>query len=186
MTKLLVVTGSVRKGRAADGVLAATIKEVHAVDGFDLTIADVAAMNLPFYDNEHSPSDPNFIQTNPNVAAWSQMVTDTDAVLLLMPEYNHTLSAVQKNAIDWLYHEWTDKPMLFVAYGWYAGEHSLAQLQEISTVIKWKALESSVGLKFTQDINLDGNVLDENVSQLLAESMTKLVTAASPEPVSVA
>jgi len=70
-----------------------------------------------------------------------------------------------------------------VAYGWYAGEHSLAQLQEISTVIKWKALESSVGLKFTQDIDLDGNVLDENVSQLLAESMTKLVTAASPESV---
>ena len=76
--------------------------------------------------------------------------------------------------------------MLFVAYGWYAGEHTLAQLHEISTVIKWKALESPVGLKFTQDIDLEGNVLDENVSQLLAESMTELVTAASPEPVSVA
>ena len=160
MTKLLVVTGSVRKGRAADGVLAATIKEVHAVDGFDLTIADVAAMNLPFYDNEHSPSDPNFIQTNPNVAAWSQMVTDTDAVLLLMPEYNHTLSAVQKNAIDWLYTEWKDKPVGIIAYGWYGGTNALVTLREIATVIKIDLKDTPAELYFTKDIATDGSVID--------------------------
>ena len=186
MAKVLIVTGSVRPNSVNGKVVELVRGAVEAQSGAEARVADLGEINLPFYNGATPPSVDDFEAGNEAARNWSELVKAADAVVLVSPEYNHGLSGIQKNAIDWLYHEWTDKPMLFVAYGWYAGEHSLAQLQEISTVIKWKALESSVGLKFTQDIDLDGNVLDENVSQLLAESMTELVTAASPEPVSVA
>ena len=186
MTKVLIVTGSVRPNSVNGKVVELVRGAVEAQPGAEAQVADLGEINLPFYNGATPPSVDDFEAGNEAARNWSELVKAADAVVLVSPEYNHGLSGIQKNAIDWLYHEWTDKPVLFVAYGWYAGEHSLAQLQEISTVIKWKALESPVGLKFTQDIDLEGNVLDENVSQLLAESMTELVTAASPEPVSVA
>jgi NAD(P)H-dependent FMN reductase len=97
-------------------------------------------------------------------------------VVFVAPEYNHGLSAIQKNAIDWLFNEWTDKPVAFVAYGWYAGAHTLAQLQEISTVIKWKPVEKSAGLQFTKDIELDGSSIDGGLAtQIVGETLDLLV-----------
>lgn len=72
------------------------------------------------------------------------MVSKADAVMFVAPEYNHGLSAVQKNAIDWLYSEWNAKVVAYVVYGWHAGVHTLAQLQEISTVVKWKPIDKVV------------------------------------------
>jgi NADPH-dependent FMN reductase len=40
-----------------------------------------------------------------------------DAFVFVTPEYNHGIGGALKNAIDFLYHEWTDKAAGFVATG---------------------------------------------------------------------
>ncbi len=163
MTKLLVVTGSARKGRVADSVLEAVQKEASTIEGIELTVADLATLNLPFYDNELPPSNPDYSETNEAVVTWGKMVSEADGIVLLMPEYNHTLSAIQKNAIDWLYSEWADKPVGVVTYGWYGGAHSLVTLKEIATVIKINLHDHPAQLYFTKDLAVDGTILDEAV-----------------------
>ena len=74
-----------------------------------------------------------------------------------------------------MYHEWTDKPVVFVAYGWYAGANTLTQPAEISTVLKWRPVEKSVGLQFTKDIDLEGNVLDGDTVDIVLENIVSII-----------
>ena len=106
------------------------------------------------------------------------MVSKADAVMFVAPEYNHGLSAVQKNAIDWLYSEWNAKVVAYVVYGWHAGVHTLAQLQEISTVVKWKPIDKVVALQFTRDIATDGSLIaTEEVRGEIVAAVDQLVQA---------
>lgn len=159
MTHILIATGSARKGRAADGILKAVLQETENINTISVSVADIAALNLPFFNNENPPSSPDFVETNENVTTWRNQVSAADAVILLVPEYNHTLSAIQKNSIDWLYSEWNGKPILPITYGWYGGKHSLVTLREIASTLKMD-LKDPVQLTFEKDIETNGNLID--------------------------
>ena len=175
MTKVLVVTGSARPNSANINVVELVKTEFEA-RGATVEVANLKELALPYFEGVTVPSAEDFEITNQAVQHWSDAVKGADAVVFVAPEYNHGLSAIQKNAIDWLFNEWTDKPVAFVAYGWYAGAHTLAQLQEISTVIKWKPVEKSAGLQFTKDIELDGSSIDGGLAtQIVGETLDLLV-----------
>lgn len=118
MTKILTVIGSARKGRVAEKVNQYIHDTAEALSGVEIITADLKELALPFFDHEVTPSSPDYAPTNEQVKKWAELVTDADAVLFVTPEYNHTLSAVQKNAMDSLFTEWQDKPVSAVAYGW--------------------------------------------------------------------
>lgn len=157
---ILVVTGSIRKGRVADTILEHVKNEVTKHDDLALTVADLKDLDLPFFDSEDVPMSPAFKPTNEKVLAWTKLVGDTDGVILLTPEYNHSLSAVQKNAIDWIYTEWVDKPVSAIGYGWSGGSLALGVLKEVLGNVKAKQLPTVSSLRFMKDINPDGTILD--------------------------
>lgn len=160
MTNVLVVLGSARKGRVADRVASYILQEAKTYNNLSLSVVDLAELELPFYNDEYSPSDPNYTATDPQVIAWGKRVSEADAVLFVTPEYNHTLSAIQKNAIDWLYAEWENKPVGIVAYGFYGGEHALTTLRVIAPVIKIDIKGTPAQLFFRKDLAPDGTILD--------------------------
>lgn len=161
---LLIVIGSVRTGRVADKVLEYIQSEVTQRDDVIVTVADLAKIELPFFNNENAPMSPDYVQTNEQVVAWSTLVNEADSVLFITPEYNHTLSAVQKNALDWLSTEWNDKPVTAVAYGWSGGSLAVATLREVLTNVKASVQQDMAQLVFMKDLNPDGSILsDENV-----------------------
>ena len=170
--KIAVVTGSARPNSVNHKVVELVQNEINRRDGYEAQVADLEALGLPFFNGAMPPSTEGYEITDDTVRAWSDVITGVDAVVFVSPEYNHGLSAIQKNAIDWLFNEWTDKPVAFVAYGWYAGAHSLEQLREISTVIKWKPVEETAGLQFTKDIDLDGSVIE---TEAVAEKISGLI-----------
>lgn len=161
MTHAIIVLGSARKGRVADAVLTHILQEVDSYESITTTVVDLAELNLPFFNNEHAPSDPNYTPTDERVIAWSKLVQESDAVVFVTPEYNHTLSAIQKNAIDSLFTEWNNKPTAIVSYGWAGGSRSNATLKEIATVVKMDIKENPAELYFTKDISVDGSVIDQ-------------------------
>ena len=176
MSKTLIITGSVRPNSVNHKIVELVKTDIEGREGQEAQVADLGELNLPFYNGATPPSAENYEITDETVRRWSELVTGADAVVLVSPEYNHGLSAVQKNAIDWLFTEWADKPVAFVAYGWYAGAHSLDQLREISTVIKWKPVEKTAGLQFMKDIALDGSVIDnDTVSREITGVIDQLI-----------
>ncbi|MUL63712.1 FMN reductase [Mycobacterium sp. CBMA 234] len=92
--KVLVLVGSLRA--ASLNRQLAEVAAESASDGVTVRVADGLG-ELPFYnedlDNESAPEA---------VVALRQIAGDADAFLAVTPEYNGTIPAVLKNAIDWL------------------------------------------------------------------------------------
>lgn len=123
--RLMIILGSVRQNRRGEKV-AAWVKRVAEADKrFEIELADVKKLGLPFYDEPiggpfmiaASGSD----YTNPKGKAWAQAVSQAEAYILVTAEYNHSYPASLKNALDWVGPEWGGKPVTFVSYGGLAG-----------------------------------------------------------------
>jgi NAD(P)H-dependent FMN reductase len=120
MSRVLVIVGSTRPGRAADLVMPWVISRARAQQGFDTEVADLRDWPLPTF-AEHPGTigdiaDPTY--SEPIVRAWNQKVKQADAFIVVTPEYNHSLPAALKNAIDsvWLSFGFRNKPVAAVGY----------------------------------------------------------------------
>jgi NAD(P)H-dependent FMN reductase len=120
MSKVLVIVGSVRPARAADLVVPWVAARARAHDGFDVEIADLRDWPLPIF-AEHPGtigdiSDPTY--SEPIVQAWNKKVKQSDAFIVITPEYNHSVPGGLKNAIDsvWLSFGFRNKPVATVGY----------------------------------------------------------------------
>lgn len=175
--KLLVVISSVRPNRLADKILAEVQKELKAYSEFEVSVADFRANPLPFFDGSSSPSAPDFKATDENVIKWTTQVDDADALLVLSAEYNHSYTAVLKNAIDWVPAAiLEDKPVGFIGYGWAGGSRANEKTRILLTeFLKANPTEAEGNLRFTQEIDLDGSILDaEGVSTAIRTALDAL------------
>lgn len=126
MTTLQIIVASTRPGRIGlpIGRWCAARAEEHG--GFDVSLVDLAAWDLPMMDE---PAHPRLRQyTRPHTMRWSAQVAAGDAFVLVMPEYNFGYTAPLKNAVDYLYAEWADKPVGLVSYGGVSGGLRATQL----------------------------------------------------------
>ena len=180
MSKILVVIGSARPGRVADKVLGYIQEDLVNREGLEVTVADLAELNLPFFNNENSPMSPDYTITEPAVAAWSELVKASDSVVFITPEYNHALTAIQKNALDSLGADWAEKPVTAVAYGWSGGSLAVANLREVLGNLKTDTKDSFAQLAFMKDLNPDGSILDE--ASVKAQIATALEEILAKEP----
>jgi NAD(P)H-dependent FMN reductase len=93
--RILALVGSLRAGSHNRQLAEAAVK--HAPEGVDIQVFEGLA-EIPFYnediDVEGSVPAP--------AARLREAVAAADALLLFTPEYNGTIPAVLKNAIDWL------------------------------------------------------------------------------------
>ncbi|MFF1460597.1 NAD(P)H-dependent oxidoreductase [Streptomyces sp. NPDC058330] len=119
--RILALVGSLRAGSHNRQLAEAAAK--HAPEGSTVDIAEGLA-ELPFYNED--------LDVEGNVPAAAVRLRETaaqaDAFLLFSPEYNGTMPAVLKNAIDWLSRPYgagalTGKPVAVVgtAFGQYGG-----------------------------------------------------------------
>lgn len=158
--KLLVLTGSARPNTVGDALLPYFEKAASEHGDVMVEVAKVADLNLPFYNAPTPPSAEGYEATDENVNAWGKMVNSADAVIWLMPEYNHSITGIQKNAIDWLYKEWKDKPLGIVAYGFYEGKYVLESIQNVIDVVS-PDVRHKTGLGLMKHLSPDGSVTEE-------------------------
>lgn len=93
-TRVLALVGSLRTGSYNRQLAEAAIK--HAPDGIQVEIFDGLA-ELPFYNEDIDRRG-----AVPSADRLRAAVESADALLFLTPEYNETMPALLKNAIDWL------------------------------------------------------------------------------------
>ena len=178
MSNILVVLGSIRPNRVADKMLEHINADLQAREDVSVSIADLKELAMPFFDGDTSPMSGELVVTDENVKQWAKMVGDADGVVLVMPEYNHSMTAVQKNAIDWLYAEWNDKPIAAISYGWTGGSLALATAKEVLSNVQANLLPTPAQLAFMKQINIDGTAIDQvAVDTAIHTALDELVAA---------
>jgi NAD(P)H-dependent FMN reductase len=125
--KLAIVIGSIRPNRFADHP-AQWITEIARQRGdFDVEVIDLKDYPLPIFAEEASPA---WAPSKDAVAQrWQRKVAEFDAYVFVAAEYNRGPTAALKNALDYAYKEWNNKPVSFVGYGGVGGARAVEQLR---------------------------------------------------------
>jgi NAD(P)H-dependent FMN reductase len=145
--KVFIIVGSTRPGRAgraiADWFYAQATKQQ---SGVQFELVDLVDWELPLL-NEPVPPKAHMYQYE-HTKLWSAKIAEADGYILVTPEYNHGYPASLKNALDYLYHEWADKPVGFVGYGLGGGQLAVRQLQQVVKELQMQPLDEQLGIIF--------------------------------------
>lgn len=141
--KITILTGSNRPGRfniqPAQWITNIAKKNTN----IEASLVDLQELSLPFLD-EAIPASQNKY-ANEHTKAWSKIIGESDGFIFVTPEYNHSYSAVLKNAIDYLFVEWNYKPVAFVSYGaLVAGARAVEHLRGIAGELKMYDIREQV------------------------------------------
>lgn len=124
-----VIAGSTREGRFSDKAAAWIAEELKKLEGVVVEVLDLRDYDMPFFNEPSSPSFKQEPYKNEAVVRFTKKIEEGDAFVIVTPEYNHGTSGVLKNALDWVYQEWNNKPVSFVSYGGVGGARAVEQLR---------------------------------------------------------
>ncbi len=125
MTKLNIgiILGSTREGRLSPQV-GNWVKELADKRGdANYTIIDIADYKLPLLGEKDGDAS--------GAAAWSEAIAAQDGFVFITQEYNHSIAASLKNALDHLRVEWNNKAAGIVSYGSVGGARAAEHLRGI-------------------------------------------------------
>ena len=108
-------------------------------------IVDLRDYPMPFFDevasNAWAPS------TNEVAQRWQQKIAEFDGYIFVTAEYNHSISGVLKNALDYAYPEWNRKPAAFVGYGAVGAARAIEQLRLICVELQMAPTRTGVHIQ---------------------------------------
>lgn len=157
--KVGIICGSTRSPRAGPQITDFVHKTIEShlashppPDGLSITLepVDIAAFNLPLFDEPGIPqaiADPSGY-AHQHTRDWSARIAPLDAFVFVTPQYNWGIPAALKNAIDFLFNEWTQKPGMVVSYGGHGGGRAAEALAVVLQGLRMRTPGRNVNLSF--------------------------------------
>lgn len=153
--KLHVIIASTRPGRAGKPVADWFYEYALKHGSFDVELVDLAAFNLPVYDEPNHPRTHKY--EHEHTKTWSKSVDAADAFVLVTPEYNFGPTPALVNALNYVYDEWSYKPAAFVSYGGVSGGLRAVQMtKQILSTLKVVPLTEAVTIPMVPQHLKDG------------------------------
>lgn len=178
MKQLRIVVSSTRPGRIGPKVAEWVAAQAPA-DEWEFELLDLTT--LPFFDEEDMPRNGNYAK--PHTKDWASKVFESDAIVVVTPQYNRSFPAPIKNAIDYLFAEWDAKPIALVGYGWTGASDATADLTKVLGHVKADVV-GSTGLVFTQDLTPAGELEATEERRTELSALLDALAAKVDEPVS--
>jgi len=150
MLKIAIIVGSTRSGRKGDAIARWAYEIARRRTDADFALLDIASFNLPVLDEPVPPMSSDEY-THQHTRAWSAAIASFDGYVFVTPEYNHGTSGALKNAIDFLYREWSDKAAGFIGYGFTMGARAIENLRLVMASLQVATVRPQVGLSLFTD-----------------------------------
>jgi len=145
-----VILGSTRPNRHSEPVARWVMDRAALRTDVKAELIDLAQVDLPLFDEPMPPIMGAY--AHEHTRAWAATVARHDAFVFVSPEYNRSIPAVLKNAIDFLYREWINKAAGFVSYGADAGgARAVEHLRVILGELHIADVRTMVPLSLSQD-----------------------------------
>lgn len=139
-----IIVGSTREGRYSDKIAAWVLEQFEKHQSVTAEIVDLKDFEMPFFDQPVSPLYNQSPYPHEAVIRFTEKIKEGDAFVIVAPEYNHGPTAVLKNAMDWVYHEWNNKPVAFVGYGSVGAARAIEQLRLHSIELQMAPIRNAV------------------------------------------
>lgn len=155
--KIGIIMGSIREGRANTDV-AEWVKKVaeNYTTETEFEIVDLKDFPLPLFDEAASPAYTSDLKASEQQKPWAAKMAELDGYIFVTPEYNHGMSSVLKNALDYVYHELTDKAAGIVSYGSAGGVRAGEQLRTVLSEFQVAHVRTHPALSLFYDWNEEG------------------------------
>lgn len=140
--RIAVIIGSTRPTRFADKPAHWILKQAQARGDMDVELVDLRDFQLPFFDEKASnrwmPSE------NPEAVRWQRTIARFDGFIFVVAEYNHSITASLKNALDEAYNEWDRKPFTAIGYGAVGAARAIEHLRLIGIELAMVSTHAAV------------------------------------------
>lgn len=174
MSHIAIIVGSTRPVRVGDQIAEQIAQIVTDADGTEVRILDLVDFGLPLLD-EPVMAAATSEYAHEHTRRWSEAIREAGAVIFLTPQYNAGYPAGLKNAIDYLYSEWRNKPGLIVSYGGHGGSQAAAQLEQVLGRLGIAFVSAPVAITLSRDAYRAGRLADP--AQAIAGSRDELASA---------
>ena len=125
--KIAVIIGTTRAARFGDK----PAKWIHGIAAaradMSVELIDLREYPMPFFDELASNA---WVPSKNEVAQrWQKKVAEFDGYVFVTAEYNRSMPAVLKNALDYAFPEWNHKAAAYVGYGSVGAARSIEHLR---------------------------------------------------------
>lgn len=173
MTRILGFAGSLRKDSFNRALLRAA-RELGASDGIEVEIFEIG--DIPPYNQDDEGAMPAVVRD------FKSRIEQADAVLLVTPEYNYSVSGVLKNAIDWASrpygaNSFEEKPVAIMGatVGMIGTARAQYHLRQILVYVNAYPLNRpEVMVPSAEDKFRDGELVDSHTRQKVRELLVAL------------
>jgi NAD(P)H-dependent FMN reductase len=111
-----------------------------------VAVVDLKDYPMPMFAEEMSPTYAP--SKDPVAARWQRKMVEFDAYVFTAGEYNRGPTVVLKNALDYAYKEWGNKPVAFVGYGGVGGARAIEQLRLNAIELQMAPIRTAVHILF--------------------------------------
>ena len=180
MYNLKIITSTTRPGRKGPAVANWVAGIAASFPDLNIEVVDLGELNLPMFDEPLHPAMRQY--QHAHTKAWSSLIDSADAFIFVTAEYNFAIPAPLKNALDYLFHEWTHKPAGIVSYGGISGGTRGAQmLKQVLSTLKMFALYETVILphysQYMENDQFVGNEIATGAAHTMIKELVRLIPA---------
>ncbi len=181
--KILAFAGSTRT-RSYNKMLIGNAAKITEKQGADVSLIDLRDYPMPLYDGDLEQRD----GIPENALRLRRAMCDHHGLLLSCPEYNSAITAVLKNAVDWVSRPIAGEPpllaftgktaaLLATSPGALGGLRALASVRTILSNLGMIVLPKQYALpSANQNFDENGTLSDESARQRLTDVIEQLVT----------
>ncbi|MDR0934571.1 MAG: NAD(P)H-dependent oxidoreductase [Burkholderiaceae bacterium] len=149
MNRIAIIMGSTRPTRNCD-VISRWVYEIASKrNDAQFELVDIADYNLPLLDEPWPAVMQRY--TRPHTKKWSEKISTFDGFVFVVPEYNHSIPAALKNAIDFLAVEWKDKAAAYVGYSGDGAVRAIEHMRQIMGQFQVASIRTQVAISLYTD-----------------------------------
>ena len=140
MLRIGIITGTTREGRVSPQVAEWVLLHQDKTS-MALEIVDIKDYDLPFMGTADAPG----------IATFKKKIGSLDGFIFVTGEYNHSIPAALKNALDLVKDEWANKAAGIVSYGSLGGARAAEHLRGILGELQIADVRSHTALSMFTD-----------------------------------
>lgn len=140
--KIGIIISSTRPTRFGEKPASWILAHAKARGDIDAELIDLREYPLPLFD---APASDFWMPTPNEVAAkWQAKLNEFDGFIIVVAEYNRSITGALKNAIDWAYKPFMKKAVAYVGYGSVGGARAIEHLRNIMVELQAVSVRHAV------------------------------------------